>query len=72
MAKPTVKEYIKHVMQRDDLPWSKARRIAIEEIRTGKALGQVKIKALGEALDEDSGELDKLDDVLALMEDDDD
>ena len=62
------KEYIKHVMKRDKLTWTQARRVAMFEIRTGKALGHAKIKALGEALDD----MDKLDSVIEIMEGDDD
>jgi hypothetical protein len=64
----TVKDYIKIVMKRDNISFTQARRKAIEEIRSGKAIGSVKIQALGHALDS----IDKLDDILATMGEDDD
>lgn len=70
-----LKEYIRHIMQRDSLPWSKARRIAIEEMRAGKLPKNIKVDSIGAELNgERSVRLDKekMDDVLALMDGDND
>lgn len=65
-----LKEYIRFIMKRDNLPWSKARRIAIEDMRAGKLPESIKINSMVN-FDEDSEagkeNVKKMDDILALM-----
>jgi hypothetical protein len=58
-------------MQRDKLPYSKARRVAIEEMRAGKLPDSIKVDSIGADLNGGSPSRlnkEKMDDVLALME----
>ena len=72
-----LKEYIRFIMQRDNIPWSKARRIAIEDMRAGKLPDSIKLESMTADLNGDSSSSarlnkQKMDDVLALMGENDD